>query len=1465
MNKQKPKKDCIYQSPRNLYELFVNGFYQKNKNIGSKESVFSTAQSIWKTIRFDPIKIEQYLTDFGVKSQLNDLKLVITKKVKTPSLTNPDVGVSKPHMASLESNGNNSRDNNNSQQNTNNMNLGLNTKATYLRNGLDPISQEESNLVLNSKLTKIFQKNNLNFQTKKIKYKNQANVFLQVLIGAKSEAFVKILTQMKPSFRDALKLTAKYWLEIVALHQQYQEGLKRKRQTNSILYQTIEKVEFKLKLLTSLFEKLILFFQNEKLSNTNRQAIENKNKIVEQCDQEFVLIQKLFSIAKTRLRKRIYRQRALAKERKKKKLNENEKKNRKRTIIKINGRVVNTKSNSEHLKKNKNLKKNMNILNNNSTTMKNENKKIKFNQKEIPKEIKKEMQIEKNITNMKQSQNGNHNFVLEPKIVLEMGNNFIKNQNNKKNQNQNNTDNQNYLNNNYNNNQNNIYIINNINIHNITHTPNNNNNSLNNNNNNNNNNKNNNKENNNNNNNNNNTTTTNNNSDRNTTTTNNNDINKNNQEELEIDKIKKSQNQFQKFKNNFLDLESFFPNNITNNNIFKKNNSCGNSDNNNMQFEINMSNLLELDLSLPYDPNAYLLCFRLDNWDIIEQELQNKRNLGIETYPLNLEYLNQIKSELRKMNILNISSIIERFHLSKFLLRQIETQLLFTFPAILVRKGNLSLLLNLDCIKKKEMFISLFNLDFETIQNLNNTLSGQDENYKKKSRLKNNDFLNRFQFFNETEKEKINQKHKHMFFDWCNWYSILNNIDENNDNNQKNNNTNVTGNSGTTDNDINNSNTERNKYLNKKIYFSEIVKYFIQYIYSNSEKYKNGPQSIFINSKFNEYLYNDIFNDNLLNYNNIDSFNYILINDKQKEQNNLIFIEEFNFMKNYQNNNRTNISNNNLRNNSNVLNNKSMIKNKNNKYHGSNSTNKNNNHDDDNNDGEDSDDDTDSDFGYEYEYGYGYEHDNGYGFNNETNLEYQEMISNDKNSLNEFVKLYTDPYLCYFHTQISYMCELSVLYNKHTSLMSFSNLDYFSLDSNLIGPYKSLDNFLELTDFGRKINKNLNLKNFLEKIYICPTAFMFLNNDSSKNYFFDQFKRKHYLIPDNGHITISPRFSYYNFPNIQTIINDLIKVLRNSDQQKPILTLLTNGYENDVHPRSLLSLIYFGRLWKLLNLDMLNVMCYSPEQDFLNPINELSTFLKSKLNHNHNNNKNKNNDIGDIFKLDNKINSNISEFELENLIKNKYLEFIKNSISDLTFKNNKINFEIPSIKQNKTPFNDFENICIFLDNPKNFSKNHYDFSQFQNELFFLINHAERRPNLLSFFKCSNVNCNHCSMNPPKKSDFLQLLKLNDYKIPAPIVSKQFPDHYMSISNLIKYRKFSNKIPQEILNKEKEILIQENNKINQIFKNFSPNSFNNKENISIDDQEIDRKRKWNWAEQNDFYLNFGSLYKNTINN
>ncbi|KAJ3448528.1 hypothetical protein M0812_01008 [Anaeramoeba flamelloides] len=369
------------------------------------------------------------------------------------------------------------------------------------------------------------------------------------------------------------------------------------------------------------------------------------------------------------------------------------------------------------------------------------------------------------------------------------------------------------------------------------------------------------------------------------------------------------------------------------------------------------------------------------------------------------------------------------------------------------------------------------------------------------------------------------------------------------------------------------------------------------------------------------------------------------------------------------------------------------------------------------------------------------------------------------------------PLFCYSHTQIQHILEFTSKFHKECSFIIACKLCYFQIGKQVYSEYSDLKIMMELYSDSNLSNTNA----YNPKKLIIPCIYSTLEFEQKKSFFQDLSKRDHYEIPQPKQFTAFVRSANYNFPTSESHANDLYQIIFGS--KKKIISILVNYNDLELNPNSFFSLIYFGRLWFELQLDMLNIVSYTPNQNYYNQVpnsfkNIQTKYQKfiSRNNENSNVVENGNGNGNENRGGDTMRNENDNDIEIINQDIYKFSEFLSNT----NYNDTPIHSVPLKCKQKTSPWNDYDQVQSFYEQ---FKKNPIQnigeqFKNIKSEYQFYLKHSNKQDYLLTFQKCKLKDCQYCVNRPIKAKKSFELLN----KIPnlfTPIPSNTYPGHYQN--------------------------------------------------------------------------------------
>ena len=276
----------------------------------------------------------------------------------------------------------------------------------------------------------------------------------------------------------------------------------------------------------------------------------------------------------------------------------------------------------------------------------------------------------------------------------------------------------------------------------------------------------------------------------------------------------------------------------------------------------------------------------------------------------------------------------------------------------------------------------------------------------------------------------------------------------------------------------------------------------------------------------------------------------------------------------------------------------------------------------------------------------------------------------------------------------------------------------------------------------------------------------------------DKLGRNHYVTPHSGPALVSLRASRFHSSNIQAHIDDLQPIVEAGVKKGKTVVILTVDGGPDWSTNSLVNALFYMRLWRDTNLDVLVATSFAARFSAFNPIEHLWSPLSKKLN-------------GVTFSAiapgDSKPPCQISGISNEEKSQEE-AEVFNRAIgqlcqtywADATFDGYPVfQRSIPCLSNKNGKYDDYNAVHDFIRSPIRELESAQN-QKFSKELSFMIKHMDRRHNELIFFKCEDHSCTHCQQNPVQARNAFQFLKERHKRhmtffVPTP--SDGYPGHY----------------------------------------------------------------------------------------
>ena len=290
----------------------------------------------------------------------------------------------------------------------------------------------------------------------------------------------------------------------------------------------------------------------------------------------------------------------------------------------------------------------------------------------------------------------------------------------------------------------------------------------------------------------------------------------------------------------------------------------------------------------------------------------------------------------------------------------------------------------------------------------------------------------------------------------------------------------------------------------------------------------------------------------------------------------------------------------------------------------------------------------------------------------------------------------------------------------------------------------------------------------------------------------DKNGRLHFMYPRTGKLTVVNRATKFYSSTAQTHANDLHKILKPiiAEENKHAVVSVNDG-GSDWSLKSIVNLMFYGRLWRDLNLDIFILTSYAAGHSALNMIEHawspLSKFLSG---------------VTLPITLENEdkppcqqSNLNASQLRVkEAAVFDKAINTLNSYWNGRTWDGFNIQSEgIECTGVDPEPYNDYDDVQKLAKCGINAIKSDQSLSLLLKDFLFLLKHAVRRPYQLQFMKCE-LDCQHCNTHPVRATNAVeQIRKLGGQIMPK--WSQLHVGHYATLLEII----HDNEMTGEVLN------------------------------------------------------------------
>ena len=229
----------------------------------------------------------------------------------------------------------------------------------------------------------------------------------------------------------------------------------------------------------------------------------------------------------------------------------------------------------------------------------------------------------------------------------------------------------------------------------------------------------------------------------------------------------------------------------------------------------------------------------------------------------------------------------------------------------------------------------------------------------------------------------------------------------------------------------------------------------------------------------------------------------------------------------------------------------------------------------------------------------------------------------------------------------------------------------------------------------------------------------------------DGLGRLHLTTPYTGNAYLKIRSHKYNSTTAATHVTDLYSILSPLKSDKSVYFFLADGGP-DFNPSHIANDLYYYRLFKKLDADILGVMTYAARYSAFNPIEHCWSPLSNKLS-------------GVTFSpLENEDDASAPGFSKEELKEKEKVVFDRamKSLAEYHWNNFKFN-EFPVdvepvlVGEDELLFDDYDRVKSFLKTPIRDLHKYLDLLKEFKEMFA---HIDRHLNEVTFIKCEKSSC-----------------------------------------------------------------------------------------------------------------------------
>ncbi|XP_071949802.1 uncharacterized protein [Antedon mediterranea] len=370
-------------------------------------------------------------------------------------------------------------------------------------------------------------------------------------------------------------------------------------------------------------------------------------------------------------------------------------------------------------------------------------------------------------------------------------------------------------------------------------------------------------------------------------------------------------------------------------------------------------------------------------------------------------------------------------------------------------------------------------------------------------------------------------------------------------------------------------------------------------------------------------------------------------------------------------------------------------------------------------------------------------------------------------------KMKENPNGHFYSARVKYCLQLSASYPANCCVFSVDNKNKIKIGSDVLAVDRhiSIRRFFPCND--KPIYSDHDFPSRAGNL-VTPCGYMKLTLPNPPENTSDKHGRKELKVHRSGPVTIVNRGPMTKC-TIASHINDLLPLVINEVHNgKTIVSIIADG-GGDFNTGHHTNLLYYARLFRKTALDALIVTAYAPGQSAFNMIEHVWGACTAALT-----------SVSIPDKLPGETlcpwQQGLSEDEQQQKECRMYdiaMQTLGNYLSNVEFGGLPINVQyIPSSGQ-ELPYADYNEVYAVMSSN---SGKVYRESQLQDEVNFMLKHIDKRIGFISFIKCLDNTCSHCTANPIIANDILRPI-IQAGGFPSPMCNEK-GDHYLTFNEVI---------------------------------------------------------------------------------